>query len=287
MALGNFKAKFGLQVAHVSNLSPPAAALTGYDIVPVGSMMYWAGATLSIPTGWLLCDGSTVSRTTYPDLNVLLSAAGYPYGNGDGSTTFTLPDTRGRALRYGTFPTVTQGAETYTLIDSDISSHAHPLAGHAHTMGSHTHTALTHTHTATTHNHGGSNPHNHGITATGDHTHNYFITTPCPAGTGQVRNSSTPPGGSKFLTHNSVGSHLHSSTSDAGNGSGAAEYTDPSNFGFPFTQTDPPATSAANSDLTGASSPATTGNNGNVPAVRSSFSLMQPFLVMNVIIRAA
>jgi microcystin-dependent protein len=45
------------------------------------------------PTGWLLCNGAAVSRTTYAALWVAIG--GY-YGSGDGSTTFNLPDTRGR-----------------------------------------------------------------------------------------------------------------------------------------------------------------------------------------------
>jgi microcystin-dependent protein len=59
--------------------------------VPTGAMMQYAAA--SAPTGWLLCDGSAVSRTTYADLFALI---GTTYGAGDGSTTFTLPDMRGR-----------------------------------------------------------------------------------------------------------------------------------------------------------------------------------------------
>ena len=50
----------------------------------------------SPPTGWLECDGSAVSRTTYADL---FGAIGTTYGVGDGSTTFTLPDLRGEFLR--------------------------------------------------------------------------------------------------------------------------------------------------------------------------------------------
>jgi microcystin-dependent protein len=47
---------------------------------------------------WLLCDGATISRTTYSALNTLFFGLtpSYPFGNGDGSTTFTLPDMRGR-----------------------------------------------------------------------------------------------------------------------------------------------------------------------------------------------
>ena len=55
--------------------------------VPVGTIFYYGYTTA--PSGWLVCDGSAVSRTTYADL---YSAIGDTYGEGDGSTTFNLPD---------------------------------------------------------------------------------------------------------------------------------------------------------------------------------------------------
>ena len=67
-------------------------AMQLYDgIVPPGMIAPYAGKTA--PEGWLLCDGSAVSRTTYADL---YAAIGTTYGAGNGSTTFTLPDLRGR-----------------------------------------------------------------------------------------------------------------------------------------------------------------------------------------------
>jgi microcystin-dependent protein len=59
--------------------------------IPVGFIMYWPSA--SIPTKWVTCFGQAVSRTTYSDL---FSRLGTTYGVGDGSTTFNLPDLRGR-----------------------------------------------------------------------------------------------------------------------------------------------------------------------------------------------
>lgn len=52
--------------------------------------------TLVAPAGYLLCDGSAVSRATFSALHAVMAAASYPYGNGDGSTTFHVPDFRGR-----------------------------------------------------------------------------------------------------------------------------------------------------------------------------------------------
>jgi microcystin-dependent protein len=60
-------------------------------LLPVGSLVSYAGATA--PEGYLLCDGTSVSRTTYATLFSVLSTT---YGAGDGTTTFNLPDLRGR-----------------------------------------------------------------------------------------------------------------------------------------------------------------------------------------------
>lgn len=56
-------------------------------LIPTGCVQAFAGATT--PQGWLLCDGSAVSRTDYADLYAVI---GDTYGAGDGSTTFNLPD---------------------------------------------------------------------------------------------------------------------------------------------------------------------------------------------------
>lgn len=60
---------------------------------PPGMLAPYAGQTA--PEGWLLCDGSAVSRTTYAALYAVI---GTTYGAGNGSTTFTLPDLRGRVV---------------------------------------------------------------------------------------------------------------------------------------------------------------------------------------------
>lgn len=62
--------------------------------VPSGAVMAYAQST--VPTGWLECNGQAVSRTTYSDL---FTAIGVTYGDGDGSTTFNVPDYRGYFLR--------------------------------------------------------------------------------------------------------------------------------------------------------------------------------------------
>lgn len=61
---------------------------------PTGTILAFAGT--NVPSGWLLCNGSAVSRTTYDEL---FKTIGTAFGNGDGSTTFHIPDFRGRFLR--------------------------------------------------------------------------------------------------------------------------------------------------------------------------------------------
>lgn len=62
--------------------------------VPTGTVMPFAGATA--PAGYMLADGSAVSRSTY---SALFAVVGTSFGSGDGSTTFNLPDLRGRFVR--------------------------------------------------------------------------------------------------------------------------------------------------------------------------------------------
>lgn len=73
----------------------PAASSQG--AVPVGGMLDWTPGTVP-PTGYIWCYGQPILRGSFPQLNTLFAAAGYPYGGGDGSTTFNLPDCRGRVV---------------------------------------------------------------------------------------------------------------------------------------------------------------------------------------------
>jgi hypothetical protein len=67
------------------------AAVSGF---PPGAIIAFGG--INAPPGWILCDGSALSRTDYPELYATI---GTLYGAGDGSTTFQVPDLRGRFLR--------------------------------------------------------------------------------------------------------------------------------------------------------------------------------------------
>lgn len=76
--------------------SPYSEVAHNATLFPAGMIMAFAGPAENIPAGWLLCDGSEVSRSTYSNL---YNAIGVAWGTGNGSTTFNLPDLRGMFLR--------------------------------------------------------------------------------------------------------------------------------------------------------------------------------------------
>lgn len=114
------------------------------ESTPAGIIQQFGGT--SAPTGYLICDGSAVSRTTYSSL---FAAIGTTYGPGNGSTTFNLPDLRGRvAVGKSTdaeFDAMgeTGGAKTNTLTTSQLPAHTHdvdPASITTTSTGDHTHT---------------------------------------------------------------------------------------------------------------------------------------------------
>jgi microcystin-dependent protein len=97
------------------------------DTVPAGVVDMFAGSTA--PSGYLLCDGSAVNRTTYAKL---FTAIGTTYGAGDGSTTFNVPNLKGKvAVGLNSADTSfdalgeTGGAKTHTLTIAEMPSHTH------------------------------------------------------------------------------------------------------------------------------------------------------------------
>ena len=95
------------------------------DNTPVGAIMPYGGN--SDPAYWLICDGRTVSRTAYAELFAVI---GTTYGTGDGSTTFNIPDLRGRVTvgHNTTYGLGASGGEaTHTLSVNEMPSHTHSV----------------------------------------------------------------------------------------------------------------------------------------------------------------
>lgn len=97
--------------------------------VPTGSISQFGGSTA--PIGWLLCDGSAVSRTTYAALFGVISTT---YGSGDGSTTFNIPDLRGRvAVGLGTNASVSSLGGNDGVVAANRRGTKHRHTPHTHT----------------------------------------------------------------------------------------------------------------------------------------------------------
>ena len=116
-------------------------------LMPTATVLPYAGSALpGNPNDYLFCNGAAVSRSTYSNL---FTAIGTDYGVGDGSTTFNLPDLRGRVIAgqddmggtsanrltnqsgglNGDTLGATGGSETHTLTASQLPQHTHTFSG--------------------------------------------------------------------------------------------------------------------------------------------------------------
>jgi microcystin-dependent protein len=115
--------------------------------VPIGTVLMWAGTSVNLPDGFLVCDGTAVSRTTYADLYTI---QGNTFGTGDGSTTFNLPDIRDR-FTVGVGSAYSQNAKGGATTNN--LTHTHTVNSHNHSIGQHYHTVDSHRHYTGSHNH--------------------------------------------------------------------------------------------------------------------------------------
>lgn len=124
---------FGWMLTSSGALSAAFKAEVATYSAPTGFTAF--SFTLNAGDGWLLADGSEVSRTTYA---ALFAEIGTRYGDGDASTTFNLPDMRGRSpigaglgtgLTNRDINAITVGEESHTQTESELVSHTHTLIG--------------------------------------------------------------------------------------------------------------------------------------------------------------
>jgi microcystin-dependent protein len=170
-------------------------------VAPTGVVAMWSGS--SAPTGWLECDGSAVSRTTYSGLFAII---GTRYGTGDGSSTFNLPNPVDRVamgIALSTTPSATTLAGSSSL---DALGLGNQSANHAHN-GTSGNQSANHSHNANTSNTGNHN-HNTGNPSS-NHTHSYNKGNTA-ANTGNV---------SSWHTHNISNTGAHSHNVSVGNNS--------------------------------------------------------------------
>lgn len=165
--------------------------------VPTGGIMEWP--TTTAPAGYLLCNGAAVDRVTY---GALFGVIGVSFGAGNGSTTFNVPDCRGRVgLGLAASGTGSTLGGTGGSLD------------HTHTGPSHTHTGATGAASPGTNSQGNHTHTMSGSTATeGTHVHAVSGTTSGPTGTSTQQNGA----GASFTVANDT--HTHTNTFNTGAG---------------------------------------------------------------------
>lgn len=271
-----------------SNIVDLRAVASLKNADPVGAVQMFAGAT--VPNGWLLCDGSAVSQTTYP---ALFSVIGTAYNTSGGQSApgaglFRLPLLTGRVpvgrLASDTNFDVlgeTGGASTVTLTTAEMPSHTHTQDAHNHTQNAHNHTQDAHNHS--------QNGHAHTIQPDGSHSHS-------------VSNSSTIEQHKHGLPARQTAStsHTHGGTNTIAAGMSGTDviidsYATPSiitpslNSNGSHGHTADAAT-ATNNDATATNQAATATNNATTATNQNTggggaHSNLQPYLVLNFIIK--
>ena len=181
----------------IRNVAPgvnPTDVATVSQGMPIAAIIDYAGGTA--PSGWMFCYGQALSRTAYA---ALFAAIGTQYGAGDGSTTFNVPDIRGR---------VTAGRDTMggTTADRMTAYVNGTLLGATGGAQSHVLTQLE----MPAHQHAGS------TSPSGDHTHGIGVNNNSIAGLSGIRAGNTGPSG--VLSSDPGGNHSHTFVTDVRGG---------------------------------------------------------------------
>lgn len=142
---------------------------------PLGTVLAWAGSSAALPSKYLICDGSAISRTTYASL---FAQVGTAFGPGNNSSTFNLPDLRDKFVMgssTGNALGATGGENSHVLTANEMPTHNHAttISG----AGAHGHLATSsnageHSHAATAGTAGG---HSHGASTGNDGEHSHYI----------------------------------------------------------------------------------------------------------------
>ena len=180
------------QITAITAGSAPA------DAIPPGVIVMWSGSTSNVPSGWVLCDGTTYntdgSAVNVPDLRgMFIVGSGGDYTTGD-----------------------TGGQESVTLSVNELPSHSHTVDSHQHNIGSHTHNVGNHSHNV-------SGSGSSSTVGAGGHTHTYDAYG--DGGSNWRPGITFEAGGGVSYNTGSVGDHSHNfsvsisgSTNDTGPG---------------------------------------------------------------------
>jgi microcystin-dependent protein len=212
----------------------------------VGEIAHFART--SPPTGWLKANGVAVSRTTY---SALFAVMGTTFGQGDGSTTFNLPDLRGQFMRAWDDGRGVDAARPFGSLQADaIENHVHPATTTVNAAGAHAHSGSTGT---------VSSDHTHAVsgntgTESADHAHSTGIRAGQAGSAGVSAGSSSDSGviatGGRNAAHyhffsagtggisanhthafntSTAADHAHTASTTVGNMTGGAAETRPTN----------------------------------------------------------
>lgn len=156
---GNFTAVKNFVEALSSGVNIDAGAITNAKLAsdvynfyaPIGGIIQYAGSSTPAGGKWLICDGALVSRSTY---SALFTAIGTSYGAGDGSTTFALPNLKGKFplgldSTQAALDALGETGGSWTIAEGNLPSHTHTFSATTassttgislSTTGSHAHT---------------------------------------------------------------------------------------------------------------------------------------------------